>query len=135
MLFRSGRFKQNYLILNNSEYYIIQDIDANMVTLSGPPQDWTIAGTSDVFTVYRFDKKDLQVDSRAMNPKVPGFNFVAIDREGNDIISRIEEDVTPLLMQSNLNNDNSDFKDVVNTKEKISFKIEYKNGDSQQGTI
>ena len=92
-------------------------------------------GTSDVFTVYRFDKKDLQVDSRAMNPKVPGFNFVAIDREGNDIISRIEEDVTPLLMQSNLNNDNSDFKDVVNTKEKISFKIEYKNGDSQQGTI
>jgi P2-related tail formation protein len=131
----NGRFKQNYLILNNSEYYIIQDIDANMVTLSGPPQDWTIAGTSDVFTVYRFDKKDLQVDSRAMNPKVPGFNFVAIDREGNDIISRIEEDVTPLLMQSNLNNDNSDFKDVVNTKEKISFKIEYKNGDSQQGTI
>jgi len=130
----NGRFKQNYLILNNSEYYIIQDINANMVTLCGPPQDWTISGTSDVFTVYRFDKKDLQVDARAMNPKVPGFNFVAIDRGEGDMISRIEEDITPLLMQNNLN-DNSDFKDVVRTKEKISYKIEYKNGDSQQGTI
>ena len=130
----NGRFKENYLILNNSEYYIIQHIVGNLVTLSGPPQDWTLTGTSDTFSVYRFDKKDISIASRPMNPKVPGFDFVAIDREGNDIISRIQEDITPLFLQSSLNN-NGDINEAVKTKETIKFKIEYKDGNSQQGEI
>ena len=130
----NGRFKENYLLLNNSEYYIIQDINTNIVTLSGPPQDWTLAGTSDNFTIYRFDKKDLQVNSRSMNPKVPGYNFTAIDREGNDIINRITEEITPLLMQNSLNN-SSDISESVKAQENINFKIQYKDGNSQQGEI
>jgi hypothetical protein len=131
----NGRLKQNYLILIDSEYYSIKSINNNIVVLEGPPKDWTLAGTAGTFTVYRFDKKDIDIKDRTMNPKVPGYKFKSIDRDGETfIIYNNQEEVIPLLIKNNLNN-NSDINETVITTENISYTIEYKDGTQEKGNV
>lgn len=136
-LTKSSYLKENFLILINSDYYSILEIDGTTITLDGPNNDWTTLGTSTDFVIYRFiSQLDDPIEiPESINPPIPGHEFTQIFRSNNDII----ESTTSMAYMANkiLNStkSGSDFVESSGQNESISFNIEYKDGEKQEGKL
>lgn len=127
----NNTFKENFLILIDSDYYAISNIDGSSITLSGPHNDWTLAGTSVSYSVLKFTKLSIEIPERTRHPALPGHYFDFIDRRGSDVI----ESETGLTMTALNAAKGNQIEDVVTASENISFEIEYLDGTKEQGEI
>jgi len=134
--------KENYLILIGSEYFAISDIDGSIITLDGPSNDWTLAGTAVTFDIYQYEKEGVVIPARE-EPEVPGHTFEYVDRGGLPIIEYEVEYGTSMSMFSasmaarilNAASGSEETLDLVNQQEAISYKIEYDDGKVEQGEL
>lgn len=124
---KSSDLKENYLILIDSDYYSIIDIDGTNITLDGPNNDWTTLGTDVEFSIYKFTKQPVSI-SESIYPKIPGHDFEEINRQNNEIIENQTAITSPFLASKVLNSINSknEFIDSSGQVESIKFEIEYK---------
>jgi len=129
-----SEFKENYLILIDSDYYSIVDIDGTTITLNGPNDKvWQTTGTSVDFTIYQFINQPLSIEENTY-PVNPGHDFEEILRSDNEIITNSTESSVSFLAAKALNN-KSEFLDSMTQNEGVSFKIEYKDGTNEEGEI
>ena len=121
-------FKENYLIQIDSNYYKIAYIDGNRITLAGKPADWRTymaGGTTVEYSVIHF-KKDL------VSIKFTVFDH--LDRDGQDVITRtITTDSGSAIVA--LESDSDDIQENVNQEEEVTFQIETKNGEIEEGEL
>jgi hypothetical protein len=126
LITKSNNLKENYLILIDSQYYSIIDIDENKITLDGPNKDWTTLGTDIQFTIYKFVNQSVNIPE-TINPPIPGHDFDQIVRSNNEVIvSSVVS--TSMLANKILNsiNSGSEFIESTGQQESINFNIEYK---------
>lgn len=117
-------FKENFLILIDTEYFSINNIDENMIYLSGPHKTWGTTGTSVEFNVIRYTKNGLDILPNDRKPKHDGYSFDQIDRRGYDIITIEDQQVESLsaLSASAINSEGP--VDCVSQRENIQLIIE-----------
>jgi hypothetical protein len=118
-------FKENFLILIDTEYFAIKEIDGQIIYLAGPHKNWKTTGTSVSYTILKYEGLGASIQSSTRTPEHDGYNFNLIDRRGNDIIEISTEDVSSLsmLMATTLNQ-GSGTSDLIGQEENISFSIE-----------
>jgi len=123
----NDRFKENYLVVIDTDYFAIEDIDGTTITLSGPQKYWTVAGTAVTYSILHFEKLGATIPERE-SPYTPGHTFEFIDRRGNDVIEVVTETgMSMMAMASTLNAANNDqFVDNIGQKESITFSINWK---------
>lgn len=127
-ILNNDSFKENYLIVTGGNYYVITQIDNNIITLNGPPQSWTTlgaGGTSIVFDLYHYTKNPISILPREY-PPMPGYTFNSIDRSGTEII--VEDTGMSMYLASVLNKGASVLTETVKQKEAITVRIEYTDG-------
>lgn len=131
---KNSNAKENYLILIDSEYYSILDINGTKITLDGPYKDWTTLGTQVSFVINRFIKQPVDIPE-VLNPSIPGHPFEQISRSNNETITNL----TAMTILSNkvLNSINSgnEVIDSSGQDESIKFSIEYKDGNNEEKEI
>jgi translation elongation factor P/translation initiation factor 5A len=131
----NNKFKENYLILINNQYYNIADIDSNIIKLNGPINDWTLPGTSINYIIYRFDKESISIKDRVL-PNIKGHDFDYkddppkglrgyIDRSGSEVVYLNTKTYSTIL---NSMNNKENINDLLEQNEEISYEIEYKEG-------
>jgi len=131
----SDEFKENYLILIDNVYYGIEEIDGNLITLSGPHNDWTTlsnGGTPVTYDIWRFTKNGADIPER-IYPPVPGNEFDILDRRGNEVIEISTEISTPMmsLKAATLNNaKQNEMIEEIQQAENITFAIEWRDETS-----
>jgi hypothetical protein len=133
---KTSNLKENYLILINSEYYSILDIDGTAITLDGPYNEWKTSGTSINFTIYQFINQALILE-KSLYPDLPSHNFDQIVRSNNEIIDNNIKTATPIMptiIRKILNSKQSDSEIIELSKqsESIKIKIEYDNGNIEE---
>lgn len=126
---KSGEFKENYLISINSHYYSILDIDGTIISLAGPNLDWTTTGNPVEFSVYQFTPQELVISEQNYPPN-PGHTFNQMNRSNNEVISNKIENGNSLI--AGMLNSGTQILDNAEQKEKINFKIEYKDGTIEE---
>ena len=130
--------KQNYLILINSEYYSILDIDGTTISLEGPKPtvDWTTHGTNVNFTIYNFINKEIIIPDRNY-PPVVGHTFTQMKRSNNEVITKNITTRSSMLAGKILNSINSgtQISEVAGQDENINFTIEYKDGKREEKNL
>lgn len=135
-------FKENFLVLINSEYFAISEIDGTTITLSGPQNDWNTTGTAVTYDILKYSKlTGTTVDPPAgyrfdpiadiperEYPPVPGYAFEFLDRRGNEVIEINTENAVSMMAMSSLLNagKNDDILETVGQEEKITFNIEWR---------
>lgn len=121
-------FKENFIVVINDEYFTIKEIDGTNITLNGPMNNWTMAGTSAGYTILKYIKNAVEIPERKQ-PDFAGHTFDFIDRRGNEVfeINTEEADVyeNSSVFTSLMNKNDSDNMDVLSQKEKITFTIEW----------
>jgi hypothetical protein len=127
-------FKENYLVMigddvnDSRNYYVITDIDGDIVTINGEPQNWPTTGTAIDYSFVHFEKQAFDVPER-INPYVPGYHFNSVDRRGQEIITYEVNTSTPVSLLAvayalNAGNKNT-MVDMTKQQESISFSIEW----------
>lgn len=123
-------FKENYLIKINDNYYRMQEIDGNNITLSGYPQDWMTlnsGGTLVNFDIYHFNKKPVDIKFIV---------FDELDRGGKDpIIREVYSTITNDVAVSALSIPQNDITNNVMQNESISFVVQKRDGSTSQGDL
>lgn len=130
-----NHFKENYLVEIDSNLYFINEINNNLITLSGVDTYWetlSAGGTSVSFTIYRYLKTE-DVTIPKQQYELPPATFNIIDRRGSEVTYKTEEDVMPMAALSDKKPDN--FVENLNQKESIEFTVEYSDGNQQKGKI
>lgn len=122
---KSNDLKENYLIIIDQKYYSISEILGMNLILNGPLDDWTVDGEEVEFTVYKFDKQNLNLNERKL-PAVPGHDFDFIDRSGKGIITMTQNNSLNLSVEILNASNNNEKLDLINQNELIDFEIEYK---------
>lgn len=118
--------KENYLVIIDGKYYSITDIEVSTLILNGPHGEWGLSGQNVDFSVYKFEKKVLDVPKRE-HPPVPGHRFNSVDRSGGVILSGTEADVHFTAMALNsMGGGSQGSVDFLSQNESIDFEIEYK---------
>jgi len=120
----SNNLKENYLLIRDQKYYSIIEIEGSKLKLNGPIDDWTTEGEEAEFSIYKFEKQNLDLKERQL-PNVPGYKFESIDRSGSGTIDVNQENYSSLSLAI-LNSSGSDKIDLINQNESIEFDIEYK---------
>lgn len=120
----SGDIKDNYLVIIDGKYYSITDVNGSTLVLNGPHEEWGVSGQSVNFSVYKFEKKVLDVPRRE-HPPVPGHRFNSVDRSGGVILSGTEADVHFTAMALNSMGGSEGSVDFLSQNESIEFEIEY----------
>ena len=92
--------------------------------MNGPHEEWGVSGQSVNFSVYKFEKKVLEVPRRE-HPPVPGHRFNSVDRSGGVILSGTEADVHFTAMALNSMGGSEGSVDFLSQNESIEFEIEY----------
>ena len=124
-------FKENFMFLINGNFYKIAEINETLVVLSGRDQDWTtldFGGTNVEFSIVHFPAKQVNV----------GFVvFDQLNRNGKDpIIREIESDIDNTVAIVALSMPNgSGMQENMAQEESISFVIETRDGNIEEGTI
>lgn len=128
------RFFQEFLIVIDGNYYFISDINANIVSISGPMYDWgtqASGGTQVSYSVLRFTKTTTSLSGGSAPLNIDGQEFPFIDRDGNDDIT-YEEELTNLVLsvasvsaQMNQAAGNRSFSQT-SQHESVEFSIEYR---------
>ena len=129
-------YKENFLILIDSDYYAIEEIDGTTITLAGPLQDWstsTAGGTAVSYDIVQFEKAGLTVPERE-EPYMPGYTFDTIDRRGGEVIEIVTETATPMFALATALNasKNGEVVDNIGQEESISFSIEWAEGEPNE---
>lgn len=112
-------FLENYLILINDDYYKITSIAGSTMYLSGPIFELGLTGTSVNYSIVHFEKTS-PITTQT------GVTFDRLDRRNPETVI-IEVETSPMsmgVMSSFLNNDG--FGDMIQSKEKVSIQIDYK---------
>ena len=130
--------KENYLILIDSEYYSILDIDGNNIYLNSPKlTDWTTLGTDVEFTIYNFINQELTIEENVY-PPMPGHTFDTVNRSDNEVITNNIQTRGSFMASRILNSDSSSIDQIFETSkqdEKINFTIEYDDGKREDKNI
>lgn len=131
-----SRFKESFLIVINdpvngavNEIFGIADIDGTTITLEGDMHYWktlTGGGTSVPFQIYRYVTVPVTVD---------GTDFQRIDRRGSEVITSETETAAPFAMAMAAPPSGPEFADTVRQEEKITYRIEYKDGGIEEGEL
>lgn len=122
----SEDIKENYLVIIDGKYYSIKDIQGSTLVLNGPHGEWGLSGQSVDFSIYKFEKKVLDIPKKS-NPPIPGHRFNSIDRSGGVILSGTEADVHFTAMALNsMGGGSQGSVDFLSQNESIEFEIEYK---------
>jgi hypothetical protein len=129
-----SRFKENFLIVINdpingavNEIFGIAEINGTTITLEGDMHYWkTISGggTSVPFQIYRYQTVPVTVD---------GLDFQRIDRRGSEVITSETELAMPFAMA--MAAPSSGPSDTVQQEENITYRIEYADGTTEEGSI
>lgn len=134
-------FKENFLVLIDSEYFAISQIDGTTITLNGPDNDWETSaggGTSVTYSILKYSKEAFSVAVRDY-PPTPAHDFTGIDRRGQDIITADTETAVSMLSIFNLQESGGggidQFVSPVSQQEQVSFKIERKDGSVEEGVL
>jgi len=127
----NNKFKENFLILINANYYAITKIDGNDIWLSGPDEIWTTTGTPVTFDILKYEKLSASVEERIDFP-TPGYDFDIIDRRGNEITSQTD---TVVALAAMFNAEEDEIFETMNQQEGISFSIISRDGSSKEGEI
>lgn len=129
MLDIDDSFKENYLVLMNSNYYVITGINGGVLTLAGPEIDLGISGTTLNVRIYRYSKNNISIESRDY-PPMHGAEFESIDRNGYEIITGFKPEIFSLAL-----NNNDQIVENVNQNQNINFTILDSNGNITEGNI
>lgn len=116
--------QEKYLILIDSDYYSIVEIDNNDIILDGPNKDFKLSGTSKEFVMYKFTNQPQFIDNNKES-----FSFSEIKRSDNEIIGKINLDYNTgelSALASKLLNGKDQISDTTKFEENIEFNIEYK---------
>ncbi len=119
-----SQFKETLLIKIGEEIYKIEQINNSFITLGGVHQDWTIAGTGVVYSVFRFTKNSITIN---------GHEFALLDRRGQEEFS-FDIDSTPPLAAA-LVDAASSSGDFVEHESSVSYRIEYKGGITEEEKV
>ncbi len=134
----NNRFKENFLVVIDDEYYSIASIDGSsgdtVMVLNGPDHYWQTlgaGGTSVDFTIYRYVKEAATIEGQQFDQPDHDFNF--IDRRGKELVSNeIETAVT--MMAASIPN-GSEITEYISQEESVTYSIEYADGSSEQGEL
>ena len=124
-----SRFKENFLIMINDgedEIFGLAEIDGTTITLDGDIHYWktlSAGGTSVTYEIFRYVTVPVTVD---------GTDFQRIDRRGAEVITSTTEEAPAFAMASV---GGPEFSDAVRQEEEITYRIEYKDGRVEQGTV
>lgn len=138
-VFEDNSFKENYLVLIGTDYYSITDIDGFTVTLNGQKQNWTTlsnGGSAIVYSVIKHTKVPFTILDREY-PEMDGHSFTYIDRRGSEIITSEIDTGLSMMMAMSLNaaNDGNEVLDTTSQTEGITYKIELRDGTTEEGEI
>lgn len=135
-------YKENFLFLiNATDFYKIEEIDGDIVTLGGPMGDFKTlgaGGTTALYAIHQFLKQEIIVDENYSTQDPPAHNFHFIDRRGQDMVEALRANQTPPETVSFIalaNDPSSRIEDAVSLEEGLSVRIEYKNGDIEEGDL
>tara|TARA_Y100000034_G_scaffold23940_1_gene27740 strand:+ start:2460 stop:5609 length:3150 start_codon:yes stop_codon:yes gene_type:complete len=140
-ILETDQYKENFLILiDGTDYYKIEEIDGKTVTLGGPMKDVKTlgaGGTTALYAIHQFLKQEIIVDENYSSQDPRPHNFLFIDRRGQDMVEALRQsNPTDTVSFIALANDTgSNFQDAVSLEEGLSIKIEYKNGETEEGDI
>ena len=139
-IIESDHFKENFLILiNGTDYYKILEIDEKIITLGGLKKDYktySAGGTTVNYAIHQFLKQEIIVDENYPSQDPAAHNFLFIDRRGQDMVEAYREDPADTVSFIALANDSgTNIDDSVQLEETVSIKIEYKNGDIEEGDL
>jgi hypothetical protein len=121
-----SNFKENYLLLINTEYYSMQEIDGTEITLNGPLFDWKTTGTSVTYTLLHYETLGASISESDVEPFHNAYDFDRIDRRGGTPI-KITTPNNPAitaLMANAMNLDDGRRLEVISQQENITFTIE-----------
>jgi hypothetical protein len=121
-----NRFKENFLIKIDGNYYRMAEIDASTITLSGLTEDWmtlNAGGTSVRYDIVRLVKTAVEIDGVVLDQ---------IDRDGMTPVSSETETAESLMLSAQ---SAGGPQDVVRHVENISYTITYRSGEQTSGTL
>ena len=122
----ASNFKENYLLLINTEYYSIQEINGTTIILDGPLFDWTTAGTSVTYTLLHYETLGASIAESDVEPYHDAYDFDRIDRRGGTPIQILTPNNPAIsaLMANAMNLDDGQRLEVISQQENITFTIE-----------
>jgi len=126
-----NKFKENYMFKIGEQFFRILEWNAEEITLSGREQSWTTqtaGGTAVAYSLVHFPKEPINVQFVV---------FDHLDRDGHDIVIReiestIDSNVAIVALSGGQENG---IQENVNQEEGISFSIETKDGNTEEGEI
>ena len=127
-----GNMKENYLIKIGTDYYAMDEIDGNKITLAGPPIKWKQDGTANVaYEIYQYSFVGPITFPSTAYPTIPGHTLDYIDRHKGEIIDYQTSTTTPFVnptLALSVKNavDKNQVEDVIQQQESITYTIEYK---------
>jgi hypothetical protein len=140
----NNSFKENFLVQIGSDYYAISEINGQVMTLSGPLQSWTLGGTPVSFSIIRYIKVPATISNSVTDPYFDDENnqtFTQVDRRGYEFITNdlntavIGNAFWMTMLNMPKKPDGNEMEEMVEQKEGISFKIEYKDGTVEERGI
>lgn len=135
----NNEFRENFIIFIESNSYFIEQIDGDnpsgktTITLAGNPQWWktlSMGGTSVNINIHKYTKKGATIDGQQFN--LPKHDFRVLDRSGQPVINRVDQDGTVVGLSLPEENQINEF---VQQNEGINFSIEHSDGIIEQGEI
>ena len=128
LIIDNDRFKENFLVKIDDNYFRIEEINNFDIALSGHQDyDWKtlIAGGTLVdMEIIQYLKEEVVLFGKV---------FPEIDREGVDDVEVLVETSGESAMFAHGSNDGSN--DVLTASESVMFEIQYKNGNKEQGAL
>lgn len=93
----NNKFQENYLILIGTNYYQIDTINGNKMTINGPPLQWGLTGTPVTYSIVQFAKTS-PITTQDGPDYAGSLPFYQLDRRGNDSVETITKTSTPMAM-------------------------------------
>jgi hypothetical protein len=126
-----NHFKENYMFKIGDQYFQIAEWNQKEVKLVGREQNWTTqdaGGTAVAYSIIHFPKSQVNVQFTV---------FSHIDRDGHDVIIReiedqVDQNVAIVALAAG---ESSGVQENVAQEEGVTFQIERKNGDKEEGEI
>lgn len=125
----NNSFKENFLVVIDSNYYQITGWNANRLDLAGPKEVWGLAGTAVTFSIIQFVNVPTTFAQQ---------DFQRLDRRGNEAATAATTTV-PMYQTMHFAALNAgsggEIIDQIKVDESISFQIEWQDGSYTEGQI
>lgn len=124
----NNHFKENYMFQIDGQFFQIAEWDGQQVKLIGRAQNWLTSGNAVAYSLVHFPKKQVNVQFTVFNH---------LDRDGHDVVVReiedqVEQNVAIVALAASQSNG---IQENVAQEEGITFRIEMRNGDNEEGEI